>query len=234
MGKNDDSVLQGRRNKRWHKFMAWSVNFINSWLEAGKMVPLADGTITKFDTIDVTPQEQRFLNGQWLKFRRWRDEFCQERKIVEGLTGSGKAFYRDASSDLRLVVAACDVYDKDLTHTDALRIQTYLLYAFMHDLSNVTGEVKTRAHKLMLQTLETLANHMLPKDSPLVLVMNQVYWTTRDVILCEPTWPEGYWDMSQYTEQESYISRKPVRMESEAMRRLYAWRNTTPKIERVA
>lgn len=54
----DDSVLRGRRAKRWHKFMAWSVNFINSWLEAGKMVPLADGTITKFDTIDVTPAEQ--------------------------------------------------------------------------------------------------------------------------------------------------------------------------------
>ena len=230
----EQARIAGRRKKRWHKLLAWSVNFINAWLEAGRMVANGDGSYTKYDVIDVTPQELKFINGQMMRFKNWRDKFCDDIDAVKELTAAGKSFYKDATSDLQLVKAACEVYAPKMTHTENLRVQTYLLYAFMHDLTNVTGGAKTRNHKLMLQTLETLVNKLLPQDSPLVLIMNKVYWTTRDVILVDPKWPDSYYDLATFTPQEDFISKPANRRDCEAARKLFAWKHNTPKIERNA
>lgn len=212
---SEDSIVEGRRRKRMHKLIAWSVNFYRCWMEAGKTVKENDGTFVVFDNVDVTPAERRFLNGQWTRFANWREAYCKEKNIIREMQMAGKSFYANSTADLNLVKAAVDVYADGASHTDKLRIETYFLATMFQDLASVTGGAKGRNHKMLIQTICTLADHILPANSPLVLPLNRVYWSLRDIILVDPVWPAEFFNTKNPTAQEEYIRKHddPVSLE---------------------
>ena len=77
--------------------------------------------------------------------------------------------------------------------------------------------------KMFLKTLETLVNHLMPQNSPLVLIMNKVYWTVRDVILVDPVWPDSYYGKDPITPQEILIRSEAFRKAIPALQELYDW-----------
>ena len=62
---------------------------------------------------------------------------------------------------------------------DVLIIFTYLIYCAMYDYAALENDTRPELKKLV-NLLGTLANYLLPEDSPLIEPFNAVYWSTRE------------------------------------------------------
>lgn len=62
---------------------------------------------------------------------------------------------------------------------DVLVIFTYIIYCAMYDYAALENDTRPELKKL-INLLGTLADYLIPEDSPLVDPMNTVYWATRE------------------------------------------------------
>lgn len=199
---------EARRRMCLHHFLALCVCFEYAWaygLDGGGSTDAG----TTYLPVNLPPAERKFVIEQWQKIVKWR------MKLVEGLNDGrnwerGKqGFYTDANAKLEMIEDKAKEFWPEGTREDFLIIQTYILHAAFHDYA-ILRDDRRPALRYLAQTLGTLVNRLMPKDSPLVEPMNKVYWATRDAWQEWPDWTRGgelEWGES---EQDKYLKEKAV------------------------
>lgn len=188
-----------------HHFLGLSVMFENAWTFG-----LAGGgrtSSTVYQPVNMDKATAKFVLAQWDKILKWRFKLVQELGGTVMWEKVPAAFYRDAEYKLNLVERKSKEAWPEGTHEDFMIIETYLLYAALHDYAILRNDSRP-ALRYMVQTLGTLVNRLMPKDSPLVEPMNKVYWATRDTWQENPDWTSGgelEWGES---EQDKYLREK--------------------------
>lgn len=180
---------EARRRVRLQHFVALLISITDAW-----QVGLAGGGQTahaKYAAIETTEKEKKFILSQLEKITKWRREVID--LIGEDAFRHGKQFYVDAERKLKLAERKTnDLLDATIPNRDFMAVVTYVLYAAFHDLA-ILEQDNRRPVRYLIQTLGTLADTLLPADSPHIMAMNAVYYATRDEWQERPTWYPVDW-----------------------------------------
>lgn len=180
---------EARRRVRLQHFIALLISITDAW-EVG----LAGGGRTaqaKYAAIETTEKEKKFILSQLGKITKWRREVID--LVGEKSFHVGKQLYTDAERKLKLAERkANDLLDETIPNRDFMAVMTYVLYAAFHDLA-ILEQDNRRPVRYLIQTLGTLADTLLPADSPHVMAMNRVYYATRDAWQESPEWYPVEW-----------------------------------------
>lgn len=186
-------------------FLGLSVMFENAWffgLEGGGRI---DGTV--YLPVNLDRATAKFVRAQWGRIVKWRYKLVQELGLVDLWDKASRVFYREAEHKLSLIEKGCKAAWPEGTHEDFIIMETYLLYAAVHDYIELRDDRRGNL-RYFCQTLGTLANRLLPKDSPLVEPMNEVYWSTRNAWQADPDWTCGGTLEWLESEQEKWLREK--------------------------
>ena len=188
-----------------HHFLGLSVMFENAWVFGLNGGGRFEGTV--YQPVNLDKATVKFALAQWDKIVKWRFKLVQELGGTETWEKVPKAFYRDAEYKLNLIERKCKEEWSNGSHEDFIIMETYLLYAAVHDYI-ILRDDRRATLRYFCQTLGTLADRLMPKDSPLVEPMSRVYWATRDAWQENPDWTRGgelEWGES---EQDKYLREK--------------------------
>lgn len=185
--RQEERIKEGRKKKRLHAFLALSVVVANSWLEGlngGNQV-----MDSYYPPITLPPKEEKFVRAQWEKILRWRDAVVAVLGI-RSFERMGRPFFEEVHAKLEMAKSLIRAHLPDAPEEDHLRVLTYIVYTALYDLAILEQDTR-KPMRYLVQTLGTLADHLIDRDSPLVDTMNKVYWGTRDAWQEYPDWTRG-------------------------------------------
>lgn len=196
-----------RRRMRLHCFIALLIPIMDGWRLGIKGGGLSGkNSEIKYAPVDVTDKEKSYIRMQMGQIDKARDAVVRMLGIAS-FEQVGQQFYHTADEKLQAVTNAIFKFlPETATHTDNLRVLTYIIATAFHDLRMLTVDERPELRKLC-SVLEQFGNHLLPVDSPLLLPMNGVYWSTRDMMQESPaSWYDADldWDTGP-TEAERWL-----------------------------
>lgn len=200
--RDEQRQREARRRMCLHHFMALCVCVENAW-----MYGLAGGGVwqgTSYLPVKVTASERKFTAAQWDKIAKWRYRLVQDMGGERQWNVGKGGFYTDANAKLEMIKSGTKKAWPDGTHEDYLFMQTYILYCAFHDYA-ILRDDRRASLRYLVQTLGTLADRFITRDSPLVAPMNEVYWTTRDAWQEYPDWSCGGTVQWGESEQDKWL-----------------------------
>lgn len=198
-------MVELKRKMCLHHFLALSVVFENAWLYG----LAGGGTVdrTRYTPVCIEPKLAVFVAEQWQKILKWRFKFVQSLGGTGCFERASKGFYRDAERKLHMIEEATRKAWPDGTREDYLIMQTYLLSCAVYDWRALNDDHR-QPLRYFEQALNTLADRLLPRESPLVWPMNEAYWSTRDAWQENPDWTRGGTLEWTPSEQELWLKQK--------------------------
>lgn len=190
MGRDAERKKAAQKRMRLHTIIAILIPIMDAW-EVGLK---GGGTVKQmsFKPLELPRKDAVFLKLELPKLEKARDAVVRE--LGSASFNVGKNFYRTADEKLQAmseaVVEACPA---EASHTDIMRVLTYLVYTALWDFATLTEDERLSVQHL-ISAFGRIANHLLPADDPLIMPMNKAYYATRDMMQEAPEWYEVDWD----------------------------------------
>ena len=211
LSKNERKQLKrqaaARRRMRLHCLIALLIPIMDGWrigIRGGGLS--GKNSEIRYAPVDVTDKEKSYVRMQIGQIDKARDAVVRMLGIAS-FEQVGQQFYHTADEKLQAVTNAIFKYlPEKSTHTDNLRVLTYIIATAFHDLRLLTDDERPEVKRLC-RVLEQFGNHLIPCDSPFLLPMNGVYWSTRDMMQENPAewYDDGLdWDTGP-TEAERWL-----------------------------
>lgn len=210
--RNKARRLKAIKDSRLKHMIAFSVVVANAWLESGNTV----GPAT-YGEIDITPEQMRFTKSQWKKILKYRDDIIA-RLGLRGMYYPGKKseeiarkknFFASADDFIMIIENAVLKFFNEGSHTEQLKVITYVFYSALHDWWILHPEEHASDIRYMIQTLGTFCDRMVPKDSELILPINQIFWTTWNDLQMEDKNVYLHENAGFQSEEEHYVRTEP-------------------------
>lgn len=163
-----------------HVIKAWHLGMQGGGVQAGITVP----------PIEPPQPLRRFIRQQCARVEKWHGLVMEQLLGESAPRAMGTQFFSDACAKLQLVDRAAEAAAPHASAYELLTMKTYLVCAAIHDLMIIDPACASYPLRMLRQVLGTLADKLLPPESPLILPMNWAYYQTRDVLQEDPTWPE--------------------------------------------
>lgn len=186
--RREERIREAKRKNFLQRWIAMSVIILNAWMHPDESI---DGIM--YGSIDLTTKEKQFVKRQLAKVDFHRSDLIR-RLGLKGMYYPGKKTEEEArckaffeSVDKETIVPIEDgvrKYYADGSHTDHLRIITYVAYANLYDWWVMHDDDCHKDIRYLVQTLGTFCDRMLPEDSPLKQAMNSIYWESWNTIQC--------------------------------------------------
>lgn len=159
---------------------AWRLGMQGGGVQAGITYP----------PIEPPKPLRRFIRQQCARVVKWHGLVIEQLSGESAHRSMGARFFSDACAKLQLVERAAEAAAPHASAYALLTMKTYLVCAAIHDLMLIDPACASYPLRMLRQTLSTLADKLLPPESPLILPMNWAYYQTRDVLQEDPLWPE--------------------------------------------
>lgn len=176
--RNEKRRLAAIRRDRLKIFIVMLIPTMIAW-KIGMNGGGQDGSIY-YHIIKVNPRQKSYIAMQIGRIDKARDALVRNVISLEAFQNVGKNFYATADEKLQLIAERIVAeLPEEEDHFQQMVVLTYVLYCAMYDYAALENDTRPELKKLV-NLLGTLSNYLLPEDSPLVDIMNAVYWSTRE------------------------------------------------------
>lgn len=176
--RNEKRRLAAIKRDRLKTFIAILIPTMVAW-KIGMNGGGNDGPLY-YSPIEVTSRQKQYISMQIGRIDKARDALIRKVISLEAFEKVGKNFYETADEKLQnIALKIVNILPEEQTHFDQTAVLTYILYCAFYDYAALENDNRPELKKL-INLLGTLADYIMPEDSPLVDPMNAVYWSTRE------------------------------------------------------
>ena len=172
-------IQAARQRMLFHKFVALALLCLDQWQKSADI---------QDDIAGLPTNERRFFTMQIAKcLKRVQDVVRILHNAETWPKSPTGAFYQDASDQehrlLHIICFDTPSMPKACRCMDVHAVITYLIYCCINDwfAMHMDSEIaQTAEFADMYLALKAFANHVIAADSPLIVPLNEVYWSTRE------------------------------------------------------
>lgn len=162
-------IRAARQRKRLQMFIALISMILDGWHRQD----ISD------DIDGLPPNERRFLRMQIAKCEKSVNAAIAV--VYSKSPASDNAFCDDTKDVLKMLlheVCSFRTMPEVCSYMDIHAVMSYLVYAALYELWRMEDQCQEVI--TLIRNLGVLCDHIIPNDSPLLLPMNGIFWTTRD------------------------------------------------------